>query len=169
MSSEYFAHTLTALDDLAAVTSRTSAMIAAVNAHRDFKLIEVMRSAKVDELETVYLMVDVECHGVPTHNEYGLRFRERMLIHVPQDDAKATVVWSMRKDFPRLAHQNSVTSQGPAQLCLYFEPPPLSLAPGLLRHFLLGSSGGWRRMPRASCIWPISLWTCCSLSLGMNC
>ncbi|MDY0953712.1 ThiF family adenylyltransferase [Stenotrophomonas rhizophila] len=125
MSSEYFAHTLTALDDLAAVTSRTSAMIAAVNAHRDFKLIEVMRSAKVDELETVYLMVDVECHGVPTHNEYGLRFRERMLIHVPQDDAKATVVWSMRKDFPRLAHQNSVTSQGPAQLCLYFEPPPV--------------------------------------------
>ncbi|MBB3835279.1 integrative and conjugative element protein (TIGR02256 family) [Xanthomonas arboricola] len=123
MSSEYFAHSLTGLEDLAAVSSRTSAMIAAVNAHRDFKLIEVMRSTKVEELETVYLMVDVECHGVPAHNEYGLHFRERMLILVPQDDAKAAAVWAMRREFPRLAHQNSVSPEGPAQLCLYFEPP----------------------------------------------
>ncbi|WOB51558.1 ThiF family adenylyltransferase [Xanthomonas hydrangeae] len=122
MSPEYFQLDLVKLEDRSHASSRTHAMISAINANRDIGLIDVMRARTDEELSCVYIMVDVECHGVPTHNKYGLRFRERMLIVVPQDDSIATAAWAMRKDFPRLAHQNSVSALGPAQLCLYYEP-----------------------------------------------
>ncbi|MGG2099784.1 Mov34/MPN/PAD-1 family protein [Stenotrophomonas sp. NRRL B-14846] len=122
MSSDYFQLDLIQLEDRSQASSRTHAMIAAINSNRDFVLIDVMRGRKDEETNVVYLMVDVECHGVPRHNKYGLRFRERMLIVVPRDGTIGTAVWVMRKDFPRLAHQNSVSALGPAQLCLYYEP-----------------------------------------------
>ena len=122
MSPEYFQLDLVKLEDRWHASSRTHAMISAINANRDIGLIDVMRARTDEVLGCVYIMVDVECHGVPTHNKYGLRFRERMLIVVPQDDSIATAAWAMRKDFPRLAHQNSVSALGPAQLCLYYEP-----------------------------------------------
>jgi len=122
MSSQYFQLALIRLDDCSKASSRTHAMISAINANRDITLIDVLRIPTDEPVSCVYLLVDVECHGVPARNKYGLFFRERMLIVLPQDDSIATAAWAMRKDFPRLAHQNSVSALGPAQLCLYFEP-----------------------------------------------
>lgn len=122
MSSQYFQLALIGLDDRSKASSRTHAMISAINANRDITLIDVLRIPAEEPVGCVYLLVDIECHGVPARNQYGLLFRERMLIVVPQDDSVPTAAWAMRKDFPRLAHQNSVSALGPAQLCLYYEP-----------------------------------------------
>lgn len=122
MSSQYFQLPLIRLDDRSKASSRTHVMISAINVNRDITLIDVLRIPVEEPVGCVYLLVDIECHGVPARNKYGLLFRERMLIVVPQDDSIPTAAWAMRKDFPRLAHQNSVSALGPAQLCLYYEP-----------------------------------------------
>lgn len=45
-------------------------------------------------------------------------------MSVPADAKQLVTVLALRRGFPTLIHQNQAPIDGPANLCLYFEPPP---------------------------------------------
>lgn len=109
---------LASTDELSLVRAR--GLADAIDAHPDFTLHQLCRSA--DEAGTEYLVVDIECHGVPGRNMHGILCPERAALRVPRDDSLLIEVHMLRKGFPLLMHQNQPTADRPASLCLYFEP-----------------------------------------------
>jgi len=100
---------------------RARALAEAAVHQRDFSVIQLLcYVGSGAKLECV--VVDVECDGVPPKNGFGIHYRERLALHVSEDPKRLVEVWALRKDFPRLLHQNQVIPGAPASLCLYFEP-----------------------------------------------
>lgn len=123
MSEEFYQlENVETLDDARELSPRAAALLEAVRHHRDFTLVKIGRK---DSNHGVieFLVVDMCCHGVPKYNDYGLQFRERLALVIPAGTDLLPMVWAMRKNFPRLAHQHRATPDLPANLCLYFEPP----------------------------------------------
>lgn len=102
---------------------RTKALLSAIERDRTFRLVEVLLFEDSSRVLIECLIVTAELHGVPDGNPAGIRFRERLSIAVSSDEKCLPEVWAMRKDFPRLQHQNGVRPGMPKSLCLYFEPP----------------------------------------------
>jgi hypothetical protein len=75
-----------------------------------------------DKKKAEVLIIDVVCDGVPSQNQVGIKYRERLALWVPDDAAALVEVFALRKSCPVLIHQNNGTRSGPASLCLYFEP-----------------------------------------------
>lgn len=122
MSEAHYALEGTLVENWTTLSARSRALLEAIERHREFTLLQVQRLS-VGELVDELLTVDITCDGVPPHNAYGLQFRERLTLVVPLHGQSVPQVLALRKDFPRLAHQNQVAPDTPAQLCLYFEPP----------------------------------------------
>lgn len=102
---------------------RAKALHDAVQRHRDYSLIQLLRYP-IDGMSMLEcLIVEVECDGVPPKNLIGIRYRERLSLSVPSDPKKPIEVLALRRDFPILMHQNQGAPDAPASLCLYFEPP----------------------------------------------
>lgn len=98
---------------------RAQRLCEAISQFRDYHLVRLL--GRSDGAEC--LIVDVECDGVPSKNPYGIRFRERLALWVPADGKQVVRALALRRDFPTLGHQNHGPLGGPADLCLYFEPP----------------------------------------------
>lgn len=122
MTDAYYALGGTPVEDRSSLSERARALLVAVERHREFRLISVECLA-IDGLVDELITVEVTCDGVPPHNDYGLQFRERLTLVVPTSTAAVPQVLALRKNFPRLAHQNRAAPDTPANLCLYFEPP----------------------------------------------
>ena len=103
---------------------RARALAGAVQHHRDYSLIRLLRRPIEGAPTAESLIVDVECDGVPPQNPTGIRYRERMALFVPRDSSKLVNVLALRQEFPILMHQNQAVDGEPASLCLYFEPTP---------------------------------------------
>lgn len=101
---------------------RAKALLEAVRVERDYSLVKVLKTAPEIDPRSEILIVDVECDGVPSKNAVGIEFRERIALCVPADDERLVEVAAMRTGFPVLIHQNHGSREGPASLCLYFEP-----------------------------------------------
>ncbi|SCK11175.1 integrative and conjugative element protein, VC0181 family [Variovorax sp. HW608] len=101
---------------------RARALLAAIKVDRDYSLVQVLKTKPDVDPRMEILIVDVECDGVPSKNAVGIEFRERIALCVPADDEKLVEIAAMRKGFPVLMHQNHGSREGPASLCLYFEP-----------------------------------------------
>lgn len=99
--------------------SRALVLHGACARHRDFEVVQLLKH-KDGNLECI--IVDVECDGVPSNNPYGIEYRERLALCVPQNRRELVEVLALRKNFPILMHQNSVGFDAPPSLCLYFEP-----------------------------------------------
>lgn len=115
---------LTEVGDANALTiPRARTLFDAVQRQRDYSLIQLLRHPIDVGPTTEYLIVEVECDGVPPRNPVGLRYRERLALCVPDNPKQLIEVLALRHDFPILMHQNQGVSGAPASLCLYFEPP----------------------------------------------
>lgn len=103
---------------------------------RDYTLLGLYARRKTGGATDEILVVDVECHGVPSRNSYGIRFRERLALSVPASGKQLVTVLALRRGFPTLIHQNQAPIDGPANLCLYFEPAPSILRTWTPQKFL---------------------------------
>lgn len=124
MAEEY--HELTNVvttNDVGELTiPRAIALHDAIQGHRDYSLVKILRHP-VDGTPTLEcLIVDVECDDVPPKNPIGIKYRERLALCVPEDTTKLVEVLALRMDFPVLMHQNHGVPGEAASLCLYFEP-----------------------------------------------
>ena len=123
MADEFFTLTdtteLTSAADL--TLHRARELASAIRTHPDFSLLQVLRSGGEDGPE--YLVVDIECHGVPGRNPHGIQCPERAALVVQPDPSRLVEVLMLRKGFPLLMHQNQPGEDRPANLCLYFESP----------------------------------------------
>lgn len=100
---------------------RARGLADAIHTHPDFNLLQ--RCHSIDGSGTEYLVVEIECHGVPGRNRHGILCPERAALVVYQDPTRLVEVLMLRRSFPLLMHQNQPTADRPANLCLYFEPP----------------------------------------------
>ncbi|WP_018990858.1 ThiF family adenylyltransferase [Aromatoleum toluclasticum] len=119
------------------LTSRRShSLLVAIERNKDFALVEVLRNGDEVALWQDALVVDVECHGVPSRNRHGIRFRERLAILLSADGDGLPDIRALRADFPRLMHENVVPDGDPTSLCLYFEPKRAVLRTWTAENFL---------------------------------
>src|SRR5262245_3390497 len=81
---------------------RARALASAVDQHPHYALIRLLRRSASAE----YLIVDVEVDQVPYKNPYGIQYRERLALCVPDNPRSLVDVRALRKGFPILAHQN---------------------------------------------------------------
>ena len=102
---------------------RSRALREAIVRHHDYSPLGLFARRERGLVTDEILVVDVECHGVPSRNPYGIRFTERLALSVPADTKQLVTVLALRRGFPTLIHQNQAPIDGPASLCLYFEPP----------------------------------------------
>lgn len=116
--------------------ARAIALNEAMVRHRDFVPVGWLRFPPKDGVAREAVLVDVQTHGVPKHNAYGLKFQERLAIVVTDEPGALPMVYALRKGFPRLAHQHQEPQGSPAQLCLYFEPPETVLRTWTPQQFL---------------------------------
>jgi len=115
---------------------RAQAIYAATHRNNDFHIHQLFKSID-DALPAIeYIVLDVECHNIPPNNAFGINFRERLAICIPEDSSKIVEVLALRKDFPLLMHLNSVRVNTPANLCLYFEPSIAVLRTWTAENFL---------------------------------
>lgn len=123
MTTEY--HSLLNVTELAHEEQfafpRSHVLLAAVANHRDYKLVQRLKTVPGINPGMEVLIVDVECDGIPSKNTVGIEFRERVALCVPLEDGKLVEAAALRKGFPTLIHQNTGAREGPASLCLYFE------------------------------------------------
>lgn len=119
-------HELYNVEEIATVDlriPRSKAISTALSRHRDYELVQSLRSTNAELGGIEILVVDVECHGVPPQNEVGIKFRERLALVVREDPKALVEVLAIRRDFPLLIHQNQGAMGRIASLCLYFESP----------------------------------------------
>jgi integrative and conjugative element protein (TIGR02256 family) len=90
--------------------------------HKSFELLELRRFVREGQSDAEMLIVDCMNDGVPTRNEVGILYRERIGLIFYTDEKRMPDVRMLRKDFPATLHQNLVKKGEPASLCLYFEP-----------------------------------------------
>lgn len=101
---------------------RAKALLRAIKRSRDYSLVKVMRATGTDGQTLECLVADVETDEVPPENRHGILYQERVALCVSDNPADLVEVLALRKDFPVLMHQNHGYYDGPASLCLYFEP-----------------------------------------------
>lgn len=125
------------LDDGGALQfERSRGLRESIVRHRDYSPLAFFAKRKDGVIADEILVVDVECHGVPSRNPYDIRFCERLALSVPADTKQLVTVLALRRGFPTLIHQNQAPIDGPANLCLYFEPPPSILRTWTPQKFL---------------------------------
>ncbi|BAO28297.1 ThiF family adenylyltransferase [Sulfuritalea hydrogenivorans] len=101
---------------------RARALLDAVTRQRDYEVVQLLQHAEGSTAKLECLIVEVECDGVPPKNTYGINYRERLALCVPDNPKQLVEVLALRKDFPILMHQNQGVPGAPASLCLHFEP-----------------------------------------------
>lgn len=101
---------------------RSQNLFKAIDKNRDFSCIGCFRAPAEGDVQSEYIVVDVECDGIPPNNSSGILYRERLALRVSVDPMQLVDVLTLRKNFPTLMHQNHVMPGTPLSLCLYFEP-----------------------------------------------
>ena len=128
---------VTPVDDAGGLSIvRAKALHDALATRRDFSVVRLLKSSGSALAMHEFVIVDVECDGVPTRNPHGIDYRERLALCIPENPNALVEVLALRKGFPVLIHQNNGLRDGPASLCLYFEPPPSVLRTWTPQKFL---------------------------------
>lgn len=101
---------------------RSQQILDAIAQNSDYDLIGTLKTSSGVQQPMQVVLVEVTCDGVPSHNRPGIEYRERLALVVGEDPKRQVEVLALRKSFPILMHQNNGSRNGPASLCLYFEP-----------------------------------------------
>lgn len=121
MSEFYELPRLVAVTPEALRHPRSKHLIDAIRGHRDYTLIATMHGQDSAEGRVESIVVEVRCDGVPTHNQVGIDYAERLAICIPGHTGDMVEVYALRRTFPLLMHRNHVPPGFPVSLCLYFE------------------------------------------------
>ena len=103
--------------------ARANAILRAIERHRDFKVMQLFDSAPTFKEKFACVVVDVECDAVPGKNRHGIQYCERLALYIPENDKQLVNVFAIRKEFPRVLHQNRSSEGSLSSLCLYYEAP----------------------------------------------
>jgi hypothetical protein len=101
---------------------RARVLADAVRQHDDFDLVECLAREQDGDVVAEILVVDARCDAVPANNRHGIGFPERLALGISKNTLLPIEVSALRKDFPRLMHQNQTPEGTAASLCLYYEP-----------------------------------------------
>jgi integrative and conjugative element protein (TIGR02256 family) len=119
-----------------ALSPRTERVLAAIDDHKDFTLVELRVAAIADAVLDV-IVVECLCDGVPSRNRVGIEYKEPIAIVIARDPALLPRVRALRRDFPVTPHQSAVPDGSAPELCLYAQRPVAVLrtwtAPAFLR------------------------------------
>ncbi len=107
-------------DSLVIPASRCMFRICSQN--KFFELVELRCIVQKDARIAEMLVVDCTNDGVPTKNEIGILYRERLSLVFYSEESRMPEVLALREDFPITLHRNNVKKGEPASLCLYFQP-----------------------------------------------
>jgi hypothetical protein len=118
------------------VIARTKSLLSAVEKQRDYSVVQLLMRGVGNNPKFECIVVDVETDGVPPKNIYGINYRERLALCVPENPKQLIEVRALRKRFPILIHQNQGVPDDAASLCLYFEPPAAVLRTWTPQSFL---------------------------------
>ena len=108
-------------DEVGLTIPRAKTLFDVVSRQRDYAVVQLLQHCDDGTPKLEYIVVEVECDGVPPKNGVGINYRERLALCVSDDPKQLIEVLAMRKDFPVLMHQNQGILDVPASLCLYFE------------------------------------------------
>ncbi len=103
------------------IISKAISLASAVKQYRYTDIINLFRINTEQTGIVEYIIIEIECDGVPPKNIYGIEFRERLALVVSDDIDRLVDVFALRKEFPVLIHQNDTPPGTPINLCLYFE------------------------------------------------
>jgi integrative and conjugative element protein (TIGR02256 family) len=132
---------------------RAQSILAAIDKHEDFTLVETRLISIVGVPIDIFIVACI-CDGVPSKNEVGILYEEPLAILVSSDPSTLPQVRALRRDFPVTPHQNAVEDGEPAAFCLYDQKPVAVLrtwtAPAFLRKiqwWLIETSRGRLHQP----------------------
>lgn len=115
---------------------RAHAIAQAVSHHRDFSVVQVLKTTPAHHTVGEVIVVDVETDAIPAKNRHGIQYRERLALYVPANPKLLVEVYALRKGFPRVLHQHQTRTGSPAHLCLHFEPVATVLRTWTPQNFL---------------------------------
>lgn len=90
----------------------------ALRHQQDYGVVKILRT---EDGKDECIIVDVQCDGVPSRNNVGIEYRERLALVINEDARKLVTVFALRLGFPVLIHQNQELPGEPPSLCLYYE------------------------------------------------
>jgi len=124
MSDEYinFGEPIAQLTEDVLTLPISRRMFRACDIHKFFELMELRCFIQEGQRVAEILVVDCIDDGVPTKNEIGILYRERIGLVFHAEKSKMPEVRALRRGFPATLHQNLVKKGESASLCLYFEP-----------------------------------------------
>ncbi|MBD2598194.1 Mov34/MPN/PAD-1 family protein [Nostoc spongiaeforme FACHB-130] len=124
MSNEYidFGEPIAQISEATLTIPISHRVFRSCSTHKFFELIELRCIVREGQRIAEMLVVDCTNDGVPTKNEIGILYRERIGLIFYSEEAKMPEVRALRQNFPATPHQNHVNKGEPASLCLYFEP-----------------------------------------------
>jgi len=98
MADDYhqLANVVEAADAAALTTPRARLLHDAIERQRDFTLVQLLQHSEDGTLKLECLVVDVECDGVPSKNDIGIHYRERLALCVSDDPTS----WRCARIFP---------------------------------------------------------------------
>ena len=125
MTEDAFHQPGTVIDEAEAMrlgSTQTRHLAEACRRHDDFEIVAFRNLGMLDNEPVIALEVICDNRRVTAFNSSGIRPVERLLLSWwPR--ARRPSVRALRKDFPRMLHQNAVPADAPASLCLYSQEP----------------------------------------------
>lgn len=107
------------IDADAARLGSTKAMLSAIEHASDCELIYVFKRQR-GGVQQEFIVCDIACDEIPSRNEFGIRYRER-IAYCFDSDKRLPSTYAWRKTFPITMHQNHSCTGEPKSLCLYEE------------------------------------------------
>ncbi|MBD2505147.1 ThiF family adenylyltransferase [Anabaena azotica] len=123
MTDEYikFGEPIASLTETALTMPTSRRMFKVCVEHKFFELVELRKIVANQQQVGEMLVVDCTNDDVPTRNEIGILYRERIGLIFYFEETRMPEVQALRQNFPVTLHQNHVNKGEPASLCLYFE------------------------------------------------
>ena len=90
-------------------------------AHNEYELVDLRYLGEGENYSEI-VVVDFTNDAVPSRNEVGIKYRERLGLRFFQNPSIFPEVRALRSNFPITFHQHDVSSGEPLSLCIYFEP-----------------------------------------------
>lgn len=117
--SEFFEFNYTKVDEDKAELESSASIISAIRHVVDCDFVELL-VRKEGEVLFEYVICDISSDEIPSRNEYGIEYRERIAF-VFGSTFKLPITLALRKGFPETMHQNFALQGTPKDLCLYEE------------------------------------------------
>src|ERR1035437_5199054 len=94
------AEELSGVEDL--TIPRARSIVHVVLRHRDYSIVQLLKSTTDHRISFDIIVVDVETDAVLSKNRHDIQYRERLAFYVPADPKRLVEVYALRKGFPKI-------------------------------------------------------------------